>query len=159
MKSIYLRNFTAMAVLVFFCMMLICLSFVGIGRMHLLRVLQGDMIAGASEVARIAAAVGESDTLDSWLLGMIVSAVANSTDNLIFVASADGCIVRCSDKPTECRHIGMSVPEDMRQRVREGSAFGLTDLGGIYGDERYVVAQEICSEADGSCLGYVFVAT
>ena len=57
MKSIYLRNFTAMAVLVIFCLMLICLSFVGIGRMHLVRVLRGEMIASAEEVARIAAAV------------------------------------------------------------------------------------------------------
>ena len=38
MKSIYLRNFTAMAVLIIFCLMLICLSFLGIGRMHLIRV-------------------------------------------------------------------------------------------------------------------------
>ena len=159
MKSIYLRNFTAMAVLVFFCMVLICLSFVGIGRMHLLRVLRGDMIAGADEVARIAAAVGQSDSLDSWLLGMNVSAVANSTDNLIFVTDADGCVVRCSDKPSRCRHIGRFVTKNVLDRVSEGSAFGMTDLGGIYREERYVVARDICSEVDGSCLGYVFVAS
>ena len=94
-----------MAVLVFFCLMLICLSFVGIGRMHLVRVLRSDMIASASEVSRIAAAVSQNDTLDSWLLGMNVSAIANSTENMIFIADADGCIVRCSDKPTVCRHI------------------------------------------------------
>ena len=73
MKSIYLRNFTAMAVLVIFCLMLICLSFVGIGRMHLVRVLREEMIASAEEVARIAAAVGQGDSPDSWLLGMNAS--------------------------------------------------------------------------------------
>ena len=159
MKSIYLRNFTAMAVLVFFCMMLICLSFVGIGRMHLLRVMQGDMVASCEEVSRIAAAVGQSDSLDSWLLGMNVSAIANSTDNLIFVADADGCIVRCSDKPARCRHIGQVLPENVLLRARERGGFGMTDLGGVYKQARYVVSRAITSEADGHILGYVFVAS
>ena len=51
MKSIYLRNFTTMAILVFFCLTLICLSFVGFGRMQLLRVMRNDMIASAREVS------------------------------------------------------------------------------------------------------------
>ena len=75
MKSIYLRNFTAMAVLIIFCLMLICLSFLGIGRMHLIRVQRDEMVDSAEEVSRIAAAVCQSDGLDSWLLGMNTSAV------------------------------------------------------------------------------------
>ena len=157
MKSIYLRNFTAMAVLVFFCLMLICLSFVGIGRMHLLRVLRGDMIASASEVSRIASAIGQNDTLDSWLLGMNVSAIANSTENMIFIADADGCILRCSDKPTACGHIGLRLSAEVLSRAERDTEFGLTDLGGFFKDQRYVVSKGIYSEADGSCQGYVFV--
>lgn len=157
MKSIYLRNFTAMAVLVFFCLMLICFSFVGIGRMHLVRVLRGDMIASASEVARMASAIGQNDTLDSWLLAMNVSAVANSTDNQIFIADADGCILRCSDKPAVCRHIGLKLSDEVLARAREDTEFGLTDLGGVFDEQRYVVSRGIFSEADGSCQGYVFV--
>ena len=52
MKSIYLRNFTAMSVLTIFCLMLICLSFLGIGRMHLIRVQRDEMIDSAEEVSR-----------------------------------------------------------------------------------------------------------
>ncbi len=98
MKSIYLRNFTAMAVLVIFCLMLICLSFVGIGRMHLMRTLQEEMTVSAEEVARIAVAVCQNDGLDSWLLGMNASAVANSTGNQIFITDTEGRIVSCSDR-------------------------------------------------------------
>ena len=86
MKSIYLRNFTTMAILVFFCLTLICLSFVGFGRMQLLRVMRNDMIASAREVSHIASAVCQTDTLDSWLLGMNVSAIARSTDSQIMIA-------------------------------------------------------------------------
>ncbi|MBR6839943.1 MAG: HAMP domain-containing histidine kinase, partial [Oscillospiraceae bacterium] len=157
MKSIYLRNFTAMAVLVFFCLMLICLSFVGIGRMHLVRVLRSDMIASASEVSRIAAAVSQNDTLDSWLLGMNVSAIANSTETMIFIADADGCIVRCSDKPTVCRHIGMKLTDGVLELARSDTEFGLTNLDGVFREQRYVVSRAIYSEADGDCEGYVFV--
>ena len=159
MKSIYLRNFTAMAVLVFFCLMLICLSLVGIGRMHLLRELQGDMIASAGEVARLASAIAQSDTLNSWLLGMNVSAIANSTDNQIFIADDAGRIVRCSEKPSDCCHVGLQLREEVLEWCRENTVFGQTDLGGIFTEPRYVVGHTIDSEMDGSCLGYVFVVS
>ena len=146
-----------MAVLVCFCLMLICLSFVGIGRMHLVRALRGDMIASASEVARIASAVRQNDSLDSWLLGMNVSAIANSTENLIFIAEPGGSIVRCSDKPTNCCHLGLTLSENVLELARSDTEFGLTDLDGVFKEQRYVVSRGIYSEADGSCLGYVFV--
>ena len=78
-KSIYLRNFTAMAVLVFFCLMLICLSFIGIGRMQLVRVLRGDMIASAREVSRIASAI-EQNVQGQVLVSFIVEQDGSVTD-------------------------------------------------------------------------------
>ena len=159
MKSIYLRNFTAMAVLVFFCMMLICISLVGIGRMHVVRELQADMLASAEEVSRIASAVGQSDSLDSWLLGMNVSAIANSTGNQIFIANATGSIVRCSEKPNVCCHIGVQLTEKVLDWTRENVVFGLTNLDGVFKEDRYVVGHTIDSEADGSIMGYVFIIT
>ena len=159
MKSIYLRNFTAMAVLVFFCLMLICLSFVGIGRMHLMRVQREEMIASAGEVSHLASAVGQSDTLDSWLLGMTVSSIANATGNQIFITDAQGCILRCSDRQTVCRHIGLVLPGNVLSRAGEGIEFGLTNLDGVFKEPRYVVSSGVYSEADGVCLGYVFVSS
>ena len=157
MKSIYLRNFTTMAILVFFCLTLICLSFVGFGRMQLLRVMRNDMIASAREVSHIASAVCQTDSMDSWLLGMNVSAIANSTENMIFIADADGCIVRCSDKPTVCSHIGMKLTDGVLDLARSDTEFGLTNLDGVFREQRYVVSRAIYSEADGNCEGYVFV--
>ncbi len=157
MKSIYLRNFTAMAVLVFFCMMLICLAFVGIGRMQLVRVLREDMIASADEVSHFAAAIGQSDSLNSWLLSMNISSIANSTGNQIFITDPDGVILTCSDKTPACRHIGMQVSASIMEHAGDSTEFGLTDLGGVFPEARYVVARGIYSEADGSTEGFVFV--
>ena len=159
MKSIYLRNFTAMAVLVFFCLMFISLSFVGIGRVHLVRVLRGDMVASAQEVAHMASAIGQKDSLDSWLLGMNMSAVSNSTANLIFISNPEGAILRCSEKPTQCCHLGMTLSEKVLLQAKEQTEFGLTTLDGVFQDQRYVVSWPIDSEADGSCQGYVFVSS
>ena len=159
MKSIYLRNFTTMAILVFFCLMMISLSFVGIGRMYLVKVMRGEMIDSAKEVSHIAAAIGQSDSLDSWLLGMNVSAISNSTGNQIFIADSSGRIVGCSDRSPACRHIGVCLPQEVLSCARQNSEFGVSDLGGLFDGARYVVARPIDSEADGSTQGYVFVAS
>ena len=157
MKSIYLRNFTTMAILVFFCMMLICLSFVGFGRIQLLRVMCDDMIAGAQEVSHIASAVCGQDTLDSWLLGMNVSAIANSTGCHIMIADTDGKIVVCSDRASNCCHLGLQADAQALAWAEESADIQLTELGGIYDEPYYVVARQMLSEADGTQLGYVFV--
>jgi len=146
-------------VLVFFCLMLISLSFVGIGRMYLVRVLRGEMIDSAREVSHLASAIGQSDTLDSWLLAMNVSAISNSTGNQIFITDDCGRIVSCSDRSPACGHLGFTLPEEILRRAMESAEFGLSDLGGLYADERYVVADSICSEADGTAEGYVFVTS
>ncbi len=157
MKSIYLRNFTAMAVLVIFCLMLVCLSFVGIGRMHLLQTLQEEMFTSAEEVARIAAAVCQNDGLDSWLLGMNASAVANSTGNQIFITDAVGRIVSCSDRIPNCQHIGLYLSETVMQHMERNEQFILSDLDGILTEAHYVVFHGIFSEADGEEEGFVLV--
>ena len=159
MKSIYLRNFTTMAILVFFCLTLICLSFVGFGRMQLLRVMRNDMIASAREVSHIASAVCQTDTLDSWLLAINVSAIARSTDSQIMIADPEGTIIVCSDRTPSCCHIGLKLDAQTLERVQENADFGLSDLGGVYQEPCYVVARTICSDTDGAELGYVFVSS
>lgn len=159
MKSIYLRNFTAMAILVIFCLMLICFSFVGFGRMYLLRSMRGDMVASANEVSHIASAVCQNNGLDNWMLGMSMSAISNSTGNMIFVTDSDGQVVVCSDMAPTCSHIGTVLNENVMSRVREMDMFGFTDLGGMFSEARYVATDGIFSEADGTTEGYVFVVS
>ncbi len=159
MKSIYLRNFTVMAILVFACLLLIILSFVGIGRQYLVRVMQGDLVASANEVSHLASAIGQSDSLDSWLLGMYVSAISNSTGNQILISDPDGLVVSCSDRSPACSRIGEQLPESALEQARRGESLGVTDLGGLCDRDSYVVGREISSEADGSTQGYVFVVS
>ena len=157
MKSIYLRNFVAIAALVSICFLLIALSFVGVGRQYVIGEYLRNMERSAEEISRTAAAVAQADSLDSWILGMNVSSVANAAGNQVFVADAAGSIRCCSDKAPHCEHIGMSIPREILDRTEQGSLEQRSDLGGVYKTRRYVASRTVYAQ-DGRTLGYVFVS-
>ena len=159
MKSIYLRNFVATAILVTVCFLVISLAFVGIGRQYLIREYQDKMDTCADEVTRIAAAVSRSEQLSSWTLSMNLSALSNSTGNHIFVTDGDGLIVCCSDRSMRCEHLGRHVDGAFFDKLKqEGRQREISSLGGIYSQGRYVAAREIRGQ-DKNLLGYVFVSS
>ena len=159
MKSIYLRNFVATAVLVTVCFLVISLAFVGIGRQYLISEYQDKMDTCATEVSRIAAAVARSEKLSSWTLSMNLSALSNSTGNHIFITDSDGLIVSCSDRAMRCDHLGRHVSGAFFDGLtQEGQQKEISSLDGIYSQKRYVVARQIRGE-DKSLLGYVFVSS
>ena len=159
MKSIYLRNFMATAILVTVCFLIISLAFVGIGRQYLISEYQEKMDTCALEVSRIAAAVSRSEKLSSWSLSMNLSALSNSTGNHIFVTDSEGLIVSCSDRSMRCDHLGRHVSGAFFDTLtQEGQNKAISRLDGIYGSGRYVAAREIRGQ-DKSLLGYVFVSS
>ena len=157
MKSIYLRNFVATAVMVSVCFLIVAFSFVGIGRNYLINEYREDMVNSAREVSRTAAAIAQSDSLNSWVLSMTLSSVSNSTGNQVFICDPSGTVVICSDRSPVCKHMGFHIPEEILHQLRaNGSINQITNLGGMYDSNRYVVAQPIKVESD-DILGFVFV--
>ena len=157
MKSIYLRNFVATAVMVSVCFLIVAFSFVGIGRNYLINEYREDMVNSAREVSRTAAAIAQSDSLNSWVLSMTLSSVSNSTGNQVFICDPSGTVVTCSDRSPVCKHMGFHIPEEILHQLRaNGSINQITNLGGMYDSNRYVVAQPIKVESD-DILGFVFV--
>ena len=157
MRSIGLKNFTAMAATVLACFVMVVFSLLSIGRVYILRDFSEGMQAGAEEVAHIASAISANDPQGSWLLGMSVSAVSNSTGSHIFLTDSLGVVQACSDRAPMCRHIGMSLPAAVMQSIREGTLAEPSDLGGFFTEPRYVVTQPIMDEGKGSIRGFVFV--
>ena len=157
MKSIYLRNFVATAVMVSVCFLIVAFSFVGIGRNYLINEYREDMVNSAREVSRTAAAIAQSDSLNSWVLSMTLSSVSNSTGNQVFICDPSGTVVTCSDRSPVCKHLGFHIPDEILHQLRaNGSINQITNLGGMYDSNRYVVAQPIKVESD-DILGFVFV--
>ena len=86
MKSIFLRNFFATALLVFVSFLIIALAFVGIGRTYVITDYRAGMDNCAWEVARTASAIAQGDSLSSWVLSMSISTISRSTGDHIFIA-------------------------------------------------------------------------
>ena len=157
MKSIYLRNFTATAVLVLTCFLLVSFSFVSIGRIYLIREYKSTMDNSAQEVARAAEAISQTDSLNSWLLGMSISSLARSTGNGILITDAGGTVVCCSDRSPTCEHIGRQVPLELISEIEGRKNLVISDMGGLYHQGHYVVAKSIGSDKSGEIIGHVFV--
>ena len=158
MRSIGLRNFTAMAVTVLSCFMMLVFSLLGLGRVFIIRDFTNKMHASADEVSHIAAAISESDSMDSWLMGMTVSAISNSTGSHIFLTDSTGVILSCSDPSPMCRHIGLRLQDTVMQTAVTEGFRQPDDLAGLFAEPRYVVTRAINAETDGSTRGFVFVS-
>ena len=159
MKSIYLRNFTATAVLVLTCFLLVAFACVGIGRIYFIREYQNSMTDSAREVSRTAAAISNTDSLNSWLLSMSISAIARSTGNNIMITDDQGFIVSCSDRAPVCEHLGKTVPPELISSMENRENLVISDLGGIYKSGHYVVTAPINSEEDEEVIGHVLVTS
>ena len=157
MKSIYLRNFTATAVLVLTCFLLVSFYFVSIGRIYLIREYKSTMDNSAQEVARAAEAISQTDSLNSWLLGMSISSLARSTGNGILITDAGGTVVCCSDRSPTCEHIGRQVPLELISEIEGRKNLVISDMGGLYHQGHYVVTKSIGSYKSGEIIGHVFV--
>ena len=157
MKSIYLRNFVAIAALVSVFFLLIALSFVGVGRQYVIGEFLRTMDRSAQELSRTTAAVGQTESLDSWLLRMNVSSVANTAGNQVFVTDASGTVRCCSDRDPNCEHIGIVIPAEILGETLDGTLARRSDLGGVFKAPRYVAARPV-EDPNGEVIAYVFVS-
>lgn len=155
MKSIYLRNFTATAILVFSCFCLLAFSFIGIGRTYLIKEYRDDMIDNANSVSHFASAVYENGSYSEWDIGMALNFMMRSTGNNVFITNSDGVVVACADGAPVCRHIGMHIEDETIARSMENNA--ISTLDGFFEAKQYIVCTDIHSRDAETILGYVFV--
>ena len=159
MKSIYIKNIAVTTMVLAICLLLLAVSFIGIGRTYLIEDYRRDMNNTAKEVAHTASAVSRVSSLSDWTLGMAITSIAGSTGNHIFITDADGVIVSCSDRFPYCEHIGQTIPEDVLLQMENGTYNQRTSLDGLFPGLRYVAAQRITAETTGAVLGYCFVSS
>ena len=120
MKSIYLKNFTATAVLISLGLLLVAVSALGLGRGYVINEYMDNMLNCAFEVAHTASAVAEEESLNSWRLGMILSSVSKAAGNHIFITDENDRVVCCCDDFPFCIHYYKVIPENL-SRVSSSS--------------------------------------
>ena len=158
MKSIFIKNFAATALLLAFSFLLLAVSFIGIGRTYLIEDYRQGMMETTAEVAHTASAIARGNSLSDWTMSMVISSIAGSTGNHIFITDEEGVIITCSDKRPYCEHIGRHVPEKVLEKLELSNYDQLTTLEGIYPEKRYVTGRQITAETDGELLGFCFVS-
>ena len=157
MKSIYLRNFIATAAMIGLSLLLVAVSIFLLGRNYIVEDYIDTMRGSADEVAHLASAVAEDDSLNSWMLGMNLSSISKATGNHIFVADSNGVVVSCCDELPMCSHLGKSIPEELLSAIQQNGAYqGKILLSGFYPEERILVAVPV--QAGNNTIGYVAVS-
>lgn len=160
MKSIYIKNFLATAAMIGLCLLLLATSILGIGQSYVVERYRANMLNSAEEVAHISSALSEDETLNSWVLGMALSTISKSTGNHIFVTDENGVAVCCCDEAPICRHIGMTVTDNVTKAIRKDGCFiGKSSLGGFYYEERVLVGTGIYDSDTDELIGYVMVSS
>jgi signal transduction histidine kinase len=158
MKSIYLRNFIATAAMIGLGLLLVAVSIFLIGRSYIIEDYRANMISSAQEVAHTASAVAEKDSLNSWLLRMILSSISKATGNHIMITDSDGMVVSCCDELPICSHMGRVLPEDIVTAVNTTGGYqGRLLISGFFGEERILVAEPIPGESEDT-IGFVVVS-
>ena len=146
--------------MVMFSFLILGTAFVFLGRSYVISEYRGNMVSNAEEVSPAAQALVRGGELTSWDLRMVISTLAQSTGNHIFITDTDGTIVSCSCRNIACEHLGRTIgTASMIQLRSDGKLNLITSLGGFYGSAHYVVAQPITIGAAARVVGYVFVAT
>ena len=160
MKSIYFKNFAATAAMVLFSFLILGTAFVFLGRSYVISEYRDNMVSNAEEVSHAAQALVRSGELTSWDLRMVISTLAQSTGNHIFITDTDGTVVSCSCRNIACEHLGRTLTGSAMTQLRSDGKFNLiTSLGGFYSSAHYVVAQPINIGSAARIVGYVFVTT
>ena len=162
MKSVYFKNFVMTAMLVIISFFLLGTSIVILGRSFALNQKRESIALNATEVSKAASAFCEQNgDLTDWYLRLIISSLAKSTENDIFITDVQGLIVSSSDMDVISPYIGKQISSNIMEVLyKNGKYQKLTTLDNFYNEQPYyVVALPIVIGANNALVGYIFVGS
>lgn len=161
MNSLFLKHFSLTAILVVFSFTILGASFVFLGRTFAINEKKDSIAVNAEAVSQTAAAFSESGLLDSWSFRLIISTVAQSTGNQIFITDTNGMIFASSDLNIDSSKVGKQISPDVLETIRKNSeADHVTTMDSFRSDSPYyVVAIPVLRSSDDTIMAYVFVGS
>ena len=85
------------------------MAFFILGRSFIISDYRNQMDENADEVVHTASAMYQTDGLNNWELRFVISSMAASSGNHIFITNSEGTVILCSDKELVCEHIGKEI--------------------------------------------------
>ena len=146
MKSLYGRQFLLTAGMILISFALLGASFFVLSYRYTLQETRQSIERNIDDVARFTANVrAEGVTVRSAAYQAYIANVAHISNAFVLVTEADGEMVLCSDGAVVTSGLsGQYIPDDIaRQVVEQGDYKGMTTLGGLFPDKRFVAGTPI----------------
>ena len=161
MKSIFVKNFSLVALMVVMSFSVLGASFIILGRSVAINERKDSIAINARAVAQTTSAYLSFNELNSWDFRVILSTVSESTNNLIFITDADGVILNYAEFPGILTQTNKIINADLMATIRNHTINGDTysidnfDSSTPY----YFVAAPVILEAGYPPNAYVFVGS
>lgn len=161
-RSIYAKNFFAMATIVLLSFLLLGGAFSAISYRFVINEQRESMTNAAQEALNYVGSQTRFATsnVSSLEVRMGISMISRASGYDIIVANTDGVIVSCSDKELICPHIGLKMDEAVLNNILSGREFSSGSFSAIYGSKRHAVGAAIITEDKWGryTVGYLFVS-
>ena len=162
MKSMYSRQFATMAGMILLSFLLLGASFAALSYRYTIQEKQETLSRNASDIAAYTSDFVNANGSDAWRstgFQAYLGIMARVTDAHIMLATNEGDILFVTDGRSDLSPLHRrKLPESVVGSVIAGSFTGISTLGGIYEDGRYLVGLPITTE-NGYLQGLVLMTS
>lgn len=165
MKSIYKRQLAIMISLIALSFSILGGAFMMLSYRYIITEKRDAMQRNAADIAQLAtsyvSSVWGGDIRNDAFAGAI-AVVAKASDSYVIITNQQGCFTYATDGLKLYTYENTSIPHTVLQQLeQQGSFTGMTNLGGIFPDTRYMAALPYQQEGLlGSVIhGYVLVSS
>ena len=137
-RGLFYRNFLATTAMFAVCFLVFGLTMLMMGRAYLVNERREKLKATEKEVELLAAAMLQQDGLLSLELRMSLSAISQCSGEHILLCDSIGMVVSTSDFQPVSPYVGVRLQKEVVETLRSGGYSGLSDLGGLYAEQRYI---------------------
>ncbi len=161
MKTMYGRQFAAMAGMVLLSFLMLGASFAALSYQYTVGEQREALEQNARRIAEFTSSYVIINGSASWQrleFQRYLSAVAQVADSHIMVATNDGVVVYATSGQSQLAELeGGTIPQAMVDTITEGYYADVTSLGGMYARARYLVGLPIANSS-GFLQGLVLVS-
>lgn len=163
MKSLYKRQLTMMVAVMVLSFTLLSAAFMLLSYRYITSEKRGAMERNAGYIASFTSSYfQEYPSIQDDFYSNYVATIAKISDSYVIIADANGNILYATDGSYFYSYKDQTIPGDVVQKITSSKKgySALTNLGGIYGERRYMAGQAVSIQLGGVSLarGLVLVS-
>ncbi|MGE4485974.1 MAG: sensor histidine kinase [Oscillospiraceae bacterium] len=156
-KSIYFKNFLTVAATLGISFLILGVAFATFSYKVIINEKRESMSVSADEAVKVVSAYSSVWSLDGFEVRMALSSLSSTTGFHIIMCDTNGTIISCSDRQIDSVYLGETISPAVMAQISEKSEYsGITDLGGIYTESRYVVGRAVRQYDTNAVMAYLF---